>query len=838
MIFKNSKSQIHLKAKIFIIIFCCVIFFFLGVFFQRFGIYGEKIRPYYNQLKRELKTNSTNNELENISIDIPFINYKILEEKRLEALKISKIINNDEYVTAHITYKGEKIKIKIRLKGDYIDHLKGDKWSFRVKVDTDKTIMGMKQFSLHHPSQRLYLNEWLYHKIMKKEDIISLRYDFINLRVNGKVLGIYAIEEHFDKRLLENNKRKENIILRFDENRMWEEFIQFRPYRDRRIAGYGGLFSSDIDAFQSKNIESDDKLKLQFLKAAKLLSDFRNDTKRTSEVFDIDRLSKFFALSDILGAEHGARWHNARFYFNPFTNLLEPISFDGNPNYANSVICNTSSGYNLYYQKFFNDMDFYKKYIEYLSKYSKQSFGTQIINDFGKELSSLQNIIRSEWESYSFSFDFMTSNSSYIQTLLSPNRIIDVNIVARDNKKLKLSIGNLQFFPITNLHLLISDSTVLYMPEDIIIYGKNNEDPLFYEKLDFSIIDDDIDLENDELHIGFNIIGLNDIKYEPISGADYTFHEVINDVKQKAFNYHNFNFIYEKVNSSEIFFKVGNHKLKEPIIFPPDKMIYINGSTTFDMSENSYIYSKSPFIMKGTIDNPIQFFSSDSSGGGILIDRAKAESFFENVHFFNIGQEVEKYLGTTGSVSLYESQAFIKNCKFNNNFSEDALNIVRSTFNISNTSFSNNLQDALDVDYCAGEINNSFFFFSGNDAIDVSGSKINLKQIEIHYTDDKGISVGESSYLNAQNIKIHNSNIGIASKDLSNVQIKDLEIRKSEIGLAVFQKKPEFGPANVNITKGTLYSCNVDYVLEDRSTLTFNNEKLEDTIINANSLIY
>ena len=142
------------------------------------------------------------------------------------------------------------------------------------------------------------------------------------------------------------------------------------------------------------------------------------------------------------------------------------------------------------------------------------------------------------------------------------------------------------------------------------------------------------------------------------------------------------------------------------------------------------------------------------------------------------------------------------------------------------------------IDYCAGEINNSFSFFSGNDAIDVSGSKINLKQIEIHYTDDKGISVGESSYLNAQNIKIHNSNIGIASKDLSNVQIKDLEIRKSEIGLAVFQKKPEFGPANVNITKGTLYSCNVDYVLEDRSTLTFNNEKLEDTIINANSLIY
>ncbi|MBD74993.1 MAG: hypothetical protein CMM96_05880 [Rickettsiales bacterium] len=838
MIFKNAKHQVNRKAKIILIIFGSIVFFFVGVFFQRFGLYGEKIAPYFAQMKRELKTNSTNNKLENISIDIPFINYNTIEEKRLEALRISKLINNDEYVSAHATYKGKKVKIKIRLKGDYIDHLSGDKWSFRVRVNSDETIMGMKQFSLHHPSQRLYLNEWLYHKIMKKEDIISLRYEFVNLRVNGKVLGIYALEEHFDKRLLEHNKRKESIIIRFDENRMWEEFIQFRPYRDRKIPGYGGFYSSDIDAFQSGNIRSDYQLKLQFLKAAKLLSDFRSNSKKTSEVFDIDRLSKFFALSDILGSEHGARWHNARFYFNPFTNVLEPISFDGNPNYTKSVICNTSSGYHSYYQKFFDDVEFYKKYLQYLSKYSDQSFGNQIINDYQEELSSLEDIIRSEWEDYNFSFDFITSNSNYIRTLLSPNRIVDVNIIAKDNKNLKLSIGNLQFFPITNLHLFLPDSTVIYLPESLIISGKNNEEHLSYEKLHFSISDDLKILENDKLHIGFNFIGLNEVKYEPILGYDYTFYEVPSDVKKEAPNYHKFNFIYEEVNSGKIFFKIGNHKLKGPIIFPPNKMIYINEGTTLDMSLNSYIYSKSPFTMKGTVDNPIKFYSSDTSAGGILIDRPETESFFENVQFYNLGQNVQENLGITGAVTIYESKASIKNCKFYNNFSEDALNVVRSTFNISNTSFSNNLRDALDVDYCNGEINNSFFSFSGNDAIDISGSKINLNQIEIHYANDKGISVGESSNLNAKNIKIHNSNIGVASKDLSNVQIQDLEIKTSEIGLAVFQKKPEFGPAKLNITNGTLFSCNVEYLLENKSTLTLNNKNLKDTIIDVSSLIY
>ena len=140
-------------------------------------------------------------------------------------------------------------------------------------------------------------------------------------------------------------------------------------------------------------------------------------------------------------------------------------------------------------------------------------------------------------------------------------------------------------------------------------------------------------------------------------------------------------------------------------------MIYINEGTTLDMGLNSYIYSKSPFTMKGKIDNPIKFYSSDTSAGGILIDRSETESFFENVQFYNLGQKVQEILGITGSVTFYESKAFIKNCKFYNNFSEDALNIVRSTFNIINTSFSNNFQDALDIDFCRGKIKKSFFFF-------------------------------------------------------------------------------------------------------------------------------
>ena len=55
------------------------------------------------------------------------------------------------------------------------------------------------------------------HQIFKDEDILTTRYGFISVKLNGKSLGIYAYEEHFDKQLLEYNQRREAPILKFNE---------------------------------------------------------------------------------------------------------------------------------------------------------------------------------------------------------------------------------------------------------------------------------------------------------------------------------------------------------------------------------------------------------------------------------------------------------------------------------------------------------------------------------------------------------------------------------------------------------------------------------------------
>ena len=54
--------------------------------------------------------------------------------------------------------------------------------------------MGMRKFVLMNPKVRYGLYDWLGHELMKHEDLISLRYKFINVSLNGEDKGIYVLE--------------------------------------------------------------------------------------------------------------------------------------------------------------------------------------------------------------------------------------------------------------------------------------------------------------------------------------------------------------------------------------------------------------------------------------------------------------------------------------------------------------------------------------------------------------------------------------------------------------------------------------------------------------------
>lgn len=826
MILKKNKNSANTSySKVFLLIFYSLLIFLIGFFSQRFGVYGNIIEPYLFNKKKEFRIFTNEMPLETISLNISFENLSRLKSVKDDALEVGYLMNNEEFVAAKLNYNDEDFRIKLRLKGDNVSHIKNEKWSYRIKIDDEKTLFGMKKFSLHHPKERDYLNEWIFHKFMYQEDIISLRYKFINVRINGIDNGIYALEEHFDQILIDNNNRRSGLIFKYDEDFFWEELSEFdNDFFSNNSSGYGSHLSSKIEVFESKSVDSDKILKFQYRLGAKLLFEFRNGSKNTTEVFDIEKLSSFLALNDILQSHHSADWHNLRFYFNPITYLFEPIAFDGNPRFGTFISCNPPTYLNSSYENYFKDKNFYKLYLKKLFKYTRTNYLKKSLESIQDDLNYNLKILNLEWPEYTFLPSYINQNMNFIRKILSPKKVLDANIIQNNKKLLEISIANMQLLPIENFFILTPDSMKIYPKNNIFLSGKKHDEHLNYKILKFNPLPAVFQTSINNIKIGCKILGLDKNYYGPLNDIDYVFFNIDSIIPKDSYNYKNFPFIYEIENNgfNEIKFKRGVHIIEKPIFFPANKRIVLSSGTSLNMVSDSFIRSRSPLFMHGEVKDPIEIFSNDKTGGGIIIEGSKKLSTMEYVNFYGLKNNVKT--GITGSVTFYETAGEIKNCTFENNNYEDALNIIRSTFKIEKCKFIDNQSDALDIDFSKGKIKDCYFLNSINDAVDFSGSIIQLKNIYIAHAGDKGISIGEKTSLRGSHIKIKNAKIAIASKDLSEVYIDEFDIINSKIGAAVYRKKEEYGPANMTLSNVSFTSCDQEYLLEKNSKLTINDE--------------
>ena len=388
-----------------------------------------------------------------IEIVVSEKNYQKLEKYKNRALNTEVISAKDKkYVSATIIYEGKKYKADIRLKGDWTDHLKGDKWSFRVKLKGDKTIRGMRKFSIHHPMARNYINEWAYQKLSKKENLIGLRYDFIEGVIHikkqddsgytSKNVGIYAIEETFDKRMLENNGRKESIIIKFTEEYWW------RDVKKRIEAGknfgikwdkFYGIGPNDrlffpTRVFSESKVLEDSQLHTYFILSKKLIYELNTNKLSVEDVFNVRQLAMHSALANLFGAFHGDYIINHRFYYNPITSKLEPITFDGD---SGQRI--TEYHYFRYTKK--EDTIYFKALITALEKVSKKEYLEEFLTQNNEEITKIESILKKEFQFSELKLKNYYSNQDVLKETLKKlkRQYLSQNINNKNSSPIKIN---------------------------------------------------------------------------------------------------------------------------------------------------------------------------------------------------------------------------------------------------------------------------------------------------------------------------------------------------------------------------------------------------------------
>ena len=779
------------------------------------------------------------------------INLFNLNKKRVNAFETGVLVNSDEDYSNMVLFDGQDfLNGTFRLKGDLVDHLQGEKWSFRLKLKKEFTWRNMRTFSIQNPATRDFLSEWLAHKIFKQEDVLTTRYGFIPVKMNNQSLGIYAWEEHFEKQLIESNNRREGPIVRFDESLFWQRVLETKKTKREWDVDYLG--AAKITPFKSSRTVADTTLYNDFLDAQNLLLQYKKLDKLVSEIFDIDKLAKYYALIDLTQSYHGFAWHNQRFYYNPINGLLEPIAFDGfietgvyqrideqvNGLFNPDKIKNLTHEELMLFQVF-ADSTFNKNYIKYLKKYSTVEFVQSIISEYKTDADSLSLLIKEEFPYYKFTFDLFENQARFIR-----NNIAEIE---ENTKKLTVAIGAIQHKKFGRKYT--TDVNGNLIPFQVQAYF--NRDKKQLEILNFSNTPVEVlgAFMADELPTSFE----SNPKIAPYNGEIPSKISVTitgNPIKV-LFSVNNKMFESE-VNSwpapnglsnrqkvlanneisdlpiveNSVVFE-GKYRFDKDVILPAKMNVVFKPGVEIDLTNGAGFFSFAPLNMMGTEINPIKIVSSDRSANGFNILQPEGVSQLEFVQFSGISNLRKGGWQTPAAVSFYEADVKMKNCTFADNFNcDDALNIVRSDFEVVNCHFENTFADAFDSDFCTGKVTGCIFENIGNDAIDFSGSEVEIANCQMINITDKAISGGENSNLIVANCEIKRANIGVAAKDLSTVKLNKIIMSNTFYGLVAFKKKPEYGSAKIIIDNLKMKNNVVFHQIELGSVLIINGKTI------------
>ena len=726
-----------------------------------------------------------------------------LEKRRSDAISTGVLIEDEANWTAgRIFQANDEIPVELRLKGDWLDVLRTDKWAFRLKTKNAYAWNGMQRFTLETPSAKHYLREWLFHTFLQQEDIIAPRYDFVRVRINNKDVGVYAYEEHFERALLEYNKRENGPILKFSDEAYW---LNLR----REVSSYGekgnrefiqNFEVTQVVPFREDLTTTDSDLGQQFNIAKDLLYQFKHGTKAVNDIFDIDKMAKYYAITDVMQAYHGMIWHNQRFYYNPTSSKIEPIGFDGFGSKVKQWRNKPFIGYLVYNQDFeddglyvelFRNEAFTKAYLGHLYAYTDYHFLAKALTGLESDLRQRELYIQRDTASYSFDEKEILDNARHIRSYLVPFNNQSIQAYTQSSE------GDAKKIKVTNYH---------GVPLEVVGFGNTVEkvrDALKRPKLM------EVNLPNQlPKYLTFKVgKDVTHIFYR-IPSVDSIFHSVIQPwaaarpltPEQELQQQSNIdNNPYFTTSGNTILFKKGAYRVNRNIVIPAGYKVNFQAGVKLDFVEGAIFLCNSPVFMAGTKDNPIEITSSDNRGNGFSVLQTKEQSTLSHVYFNNMNTLQYKGWELKGSVTFYEADVWIENCVFQNNNAVSALNIVRSDFEVTRSTFLNNLKQDIDIAYGNGEISYSSFHQAGGTALDLKHFVGKVTEVNIDGSQENGLSVADRSKVKVKALKVSKTSTAVVSKGSSVVHISFIEIKRCQLGFAIFKGKPELSSSEINV---------------------------------------
>ena len=345
--------------------------------------------------------------------------YLKLSAQQAHAHEVGHLVRTEnDFVPGNVNYKNELISGKLRLKGDWLDHLQDNKWSFRIKLE-DPLKDGLKVFSVQDPITRGYLNGYVFHELLKQEGILSNELRFTHLYVNDESWGMYCLEEHLSSRMIASQNKHDGLILKFDD----KEF--FKVAIDSEASTDGLIKKAEIKVYGDAKKKKEFKDEVN--RAKRIMHDYQYQVDSVYKYFDAEAMGKYYALCDLTLGYHAMGWVNIRFYYNFKSRKMEPVGYDPCP------IVDVFKPYlghqarNIHKDPFettmiicspLKDKNIEKAYIMALQRYSNEKFVRKFLERQKDKMEYLEGEIQKGSYNYEYDNNFLLDRAKELRGYL------------------------------------------------------------------------------------------------------------------------------------------------------------------------------------------------------------------------------------------------------------------------------------------------------------------------------------------------------------------------------------------------------------------------------------
>jgi len=763
--------------------------------------------------------------LETLTLEIAPDDFARIEAKRSEALSTWILLATDEdFVPGTIRLgHGDPLPAEFRLKGDWADHFVGDKWSFRVEMEDDRYLDGMRTFSLQDPSTRTYLDEWLFMENLRAEDGLSVGYRFVRLIQNGTYMGIYALEESFAKELLESQGRREGLVIRYDENLLW---TYRAAYENDAMVPSAVDDLPLIDEFQSGRIADDPVLAPQRDAAVGMLRAFHRGTRPASQVFDVDAMGAFLALCDLWGARHAMLWHNLRFYYNPVTTRLEPVGFDAQPlSDRGPVEIESLDG--LQFAAMTEDPLIQRAYLRHLHRMTQPAYLEMLRARWEGEHAALQAVLETEFpaDALASPWEVLARRQRSLRELLTPYQMIYAHARSVSSETLEIEVGNVLELPVEIVALTRGDAR---LPAQVgwggagtqgrVVSPTLSEGALVlralppdaaampYARLSIpragGVSPDDasalagVEIETRLWGMTRTITQtVRPVYSPPLVGGPRPEPPSLDDVLIQH------PYLRPVEGARALTVPPGAWEIRGNLILPAGYGLHLAAGTTLRFGPDAYLLASGPLTFSGEAGAPVSLGPQADHWQGIVVLEAASPSTWHHTTVSHTTGLAQGAWTLTGGITFYRSPIYLDHGRIIGTQAEDGFNVIHAPFGFTSTEFAETASDALDADFGWGEVVACVFRDIGADGIDISGSDVRVRDTVLDTLGDKAVSVGEASRLDAVDLRIARATFGLVSKDLSHVSAQSIAIADvTRAALAAFIKKPAYGPASMTVS--------------------------------------